>query len=244
MKKNFILIFALGTANYFAQVQQQQPLPQQNFFRGNTLNTNDNDLNVQQRASQVFASNINISNVKINTIKANPVVVNTNKTNVKPIVQGNINRPAVRQRHQVRNNGDANNEGKNDINSQNFINVPRPEIQTNLGNKFIIINDDNINIQLLENNIEMPQIQAAAPQMQLGGGNSGGNGFSLNINLPKLNLPTLKLKAIKFSGGSSHSSHHKKFNLKKRLIKFDRKWHAKFDSKKRLRIKVDNCFKW
>ena len=249
MKKTVILILVVASGKMISQVQrqQQQPLIQQNFSRGNVLNNNDNNIKIQvQNFNPIFATNVSLNNsnkaetVKKNpvSVRANPVAVSTNKSNIKAVVVNTVKKTTTQHRR-IRTTNIVNTQPLPQI---NFINVQfnaNPPVQGNFDNQINVLNNVDININdILENN--SPQVQAAVPQVQSGG---GGNSFSLNINLPKLNLPSFNFKPIKFSGGSSHS-YHKKFHFKNKWIKLNRKMGGKFSFGRKLRIKVDNCFRW
>jgi hypothetical protein len=202
----------------------------QNLIQSNISNYNLN--NLQAQSVQVFASNVSINDNNTNK----PVRANSN-----PVVQTvqRASTAAGNQHRQRRRN-------------------PAPNISNPVQTNIINVSDKNINddiqvqikfVQQLDNNLgnafgnESNVIEQIAsldiPAIQLGSGNMD---LNLDINLPKINL-----KPIKLSGkGSSVSSskHHKSFHLKNKLAKFNRKTVSKLSFKKKLKIRVDNCFKW
>ncbi len=237
MKKTLLIALAFTAGEDFSQIQRQQPLPQLYNIRANSTN---NDLNMQvQSFNPTFASNISLNNsTKVNTVRANPSMVNTNKDNIKTVQQKKVIPQVKTQQRRINVQ-----QPLPQINIQNLINIANVPLQNNLGNKSIEIN--NVDLQVLEN-VNYIQVQAAAPQIQSGSGNGNndGNSFSLHINLPKINLPTLNIKPMKFSSGENSHSYHKKLHLKNKWIKLNRKMSGKLSFGRKLRIKVDNCFKW
>jgi hypothetical protein len=203
-----------------------------NSFSQNLIQNNINYSNqrfVQAQAMQVFASNANVNDNKINK----PVRANTNpQVYVQRVSNSNVTQR--RQRRRVTNNVNANisnpvqtniiNVSQNNINDDiqvlgNFVN----QLDNSVGNAF---RNENLIEQLASVNI---------PAIQLGSG-------SLDLNF---NLPTLKFPAIKFSSRKTvSSSRHKTFHLKNKLAKLNRNMSGKLSFKKKLKIKVDNCFKW
>jgi hypothetical protein len=194
----------------------------QNLIQTNILN-NSGLLQSQNPPQQVFASNI--------------MVGNSNK-NIESQVQRAIN---VVQGKQRRASLSETNLGSNPMVQQENFSVDG------------INNDIQLqgNIIAIENNAgnafgnEMNPIEQIAslniPAIQLGSGN-----MDLNLNLD-LNMPKINLKTIKFRGkGSSASkgSQHKLLQLEKKWAKFTRKTAGKLSFKKKLKLKVDNCFKW
>jgi hypothetical protein len=117
------------------------------------------------------------------------------------------------------------------------------------------INDINDGIQVqgniiaLENNSgnalgnEMNPIEQIAsfdiPAIQIGNGNMN---LNLDINMPKINLRSVKLSGR--GSSSSKGNQHKLYDLKKKWAKFNRKASGKLSLKKKMKIRVDNCFKW
>lgn len=197
-----------------------------------------------QNQIQTNVSNSNIVQqrfVQVNQVLASNMIGNTNKpvrANANPQVQvQRATNASSNQRRQVRR-------VTNNINT-NISNVTQPLVNISENN----INDD---IQLqgnfsqqLDNNLgnafgnENNMIEQIAsvniPAIQIGGA-------SLNLNL---DLPTIKLPSMKFASRKSVSStKHKTHTVKKKLAKLNRKMTGKLSFSKKLKIKVDNCFKW
>lgn len=218
MKKVLFIIPVLFALNGFSQNQIQQ-----NF---NNINLTNRQA-LQMQSVQVFASNIKVNDDNTNKparANANPQVYVQRSTTANSIQrrqrrippQTNINVSNVSQ--------PLVNISENNINDdiqiqENF----SQQLDNNVGNAF---GNENIIEQLASVNI---------PAIQLGSG-------SLNLDI---NLPTLKLPSIKFNSRKSvSSSKHKKFHVKNKLAKFNRKMSGKLSFGKKLKIKVDNCFKW
>jgi hypothetical protein len=178
--------------------------------------------------------------VQVNQVLASNMIGNTNKpvrANANPQVQvQHATNASSNQRRQIRrvtNNVNTNisnvtqplvNVSENNINDdiqmqENF----NPQLDNNLGNAF---GNENLIEQIASVNI---------PAIQVGTG-------SLNLNL---DLPTIKLPSMKFASRKSVSStKHKTHTVKKKLAKLNRKMTGKLAFGKKLKIKVDNCFKW
>lgn len=215
--KRVILILPLAFAlNGFSQNIAQQ------VSNINLVQTNSNP------RVQVFASNVMLNNSNTNKpvrVNANPQVQVQRATNAS----GN-------QRRQVRR-------VTNNVNT-NISNVTQPLVNVSDNN----INDDiqmlgNFNQQLDNNagnafgNENMVEQIASVniPAIRVGSG-------SLNLNLE---LPTIKLPSMKFASSKSVSnSKHKTHTIKKKLAKLNRKMTGRLSFGKKLKIKVDNCFKW
>lgn len=182
----------------------------------------------QQQIGNVF-SNVGLSNQSYIQRQSNSVVLATNK--------GNINN----QQKTVRNNQVS----RRVPVQQNVSRNMNPQVQP------LVLNDDvqqeqmqmNINDNNVGNDINFIQQIAAVemPAIQTGNGSLEMN-VNLNINMPKINLSvnkrTVKLRA------ESNSSRHKLFQLEKKFKKMNRSFSGKIKYSKRLKIKVDNCFKW
>ncbi|MBK7666098.1 MAG: hypothetical protein IPJ32_01405 [Sphingobacteriaceae bacterium] len=200
-------------------------------FSQNVIQTNFSNSNPEQRyiqVNQVFASNMmgNTSNTnKPIRANANPQVQVQRATNA-----------SSNQRRQVRR-------VVNNVNT-NVSNVIQPQI-------IVLENNMNDDIQLqqnfsqqLDNNLGnafgnenmIEQIASVnIPAIQVGTG-------SLNLNLE---LPSIKMPSIKFAARKSVSSSKRKTHtVKKKLAKLNRKMTGKLSFRKKLKIKVDNCFKW
>lgn len=89
-------------------------------------------------------------------------------------------------------------------------------------------------------NIQQIQVQQiatiAAPQMQLGNGNT------LRLKLPSLNVNMRK--TIRRTSSEGNSVKYKLMVIENKFRKINRKLNARLSFKKKLRIKVDKCFKW
>lgn len=219
MKKVLFITPVLFVLNGFSQNQIQQ-----NFNNINLTNRHA----VQMQSVQVFASNIKVNDNNTNKpvrANANPQVYVQRSTNANSI-QRRQRRTAPQTNINISNvNQPLINISENNINDDiqiqgNF----SQQLDNNVGNAF---GNENIIEQLASVNI---------PAIQLG------NGLDLNldINLPKINLPTIKFNNRK----SVSSSKHKTFYFKKKLAKFNRKISGKLSFRKKLKIRVDNCFKW
>jgi hypothetical protein len=189
----------------------------QNLIQSNSL-LNISNIN-QVQTQQVFASNI---------------MVNDNNTNkpiqAKPVMQVQRSSPEVnRQTRRDPSNYSTNNaiQVKEEVQVlQNFPQVNDNNTGEALGNEFNPIE------QIASLNI---------PAIQVGSGN-----MDLNLNLD-LKMPKINLKTVKFKGkgsSASKSSHHKLLQLEKKWAKFNRKTSGKLSVKKKIKFKVDNCFKW
>jgi len=225
--------FILLTPLFFSLSSHSQNLIQLNSNFGNQALSN-NIVQLQQvKNIQVFASNqmmntnANVTN-KVVRINAHPrAVQRTRSSNANP--QRQIRRRASRP--------------------VNTINVPAIQTsQAQINPVQAVINNDI-------------QLQAPVSQMDNNAGNASGNEFNpieqiAQLNIPAIqlgnadmdiNLPKINLKPIKFSSGSSSNSknsNHTLLDLKKKFAKFNRKTSGKLSFKKKLRIKVDKCFKW
>jgi hypothetical protein len=198
-------------------------------FGQNQIQTNVSNSNiVQQRfvqVNQVLASNVMGNNNKPVRANANPQVQVQRATNA-----------SSNQRRQIRR-------VTNTINT-NISNVTQPLVNISENN---INNDIQVQgnfSQQLDNNVGnafgnknlIEQIASVnIPAIQVGSG-------SLNLNL---DLPTIKLPSMKFASRKSVSStKHKTHTVKNKLAKLNRKMTGKLSFSKKLKIKVDNCFKW
>lgn len=194
---------------------------------------------IQAQNVQVFASNVSVNANKVNrVVSPNPVRANSN-----PQVQQLLN-TATNQRRQVRRRTTVSNAGITNA-------VQTNPVQTNIGNVFesntdevqsqVIleqVSNDNLGNAFGNENNGIEQIASAnIPAIQLGSG-------TLNLNLD-MNLPSLKLPSVKLSSRKSVSrTSHRTFHLRNKLAKMNRKLTGKLSFGKKLKIKVDNCFKW
>jgi hypothetical protein len=148
-----------------------------------------------------------------------------------------INPPVQLQQRQRSNPVMASNVQGNRVSARNVSN----DIQVQNFNPAININEFDLSLDNAGNAFEQvasfspPQL----PQIQLASGNAD---FSLEVNLPKVNFKPVKLGTSISS--SSSSSHHRAFGLKKKLCRINRHLEGKFQVTKKLRFKVDKCFKW
>jgi hypothetical protein len=179
------------------------------------------------QTNQVFASNVMVNDNNTNKPSrayANPQVYVQRATNVN-----------ANQRRQVRR---VTNNVNTNISNPVQTNIKAAENNTDEIQQLVNfneVNDNNVgNVFGNENMIE--QIASVnIPAIQVGTG-------SLNLNL---DLPSLKMPSIKFTSRKSvSSSKHKTHTIKKKLAKLNRKMTGKLSFGKKLKIKVDNCFKW
>lgn len=200
-----------------------------NAFGQNQIQTNVSNSNIVQ---QRF--------VQVNQVLASNMIGNTNKpvrANANPQVQVQLaTNASSNQRRQIRrvtNNINTNisnvtqplvNISENNINDdiqmqENF----SQQLDNNLGNAF---GNENLIEQIASVNIPAIQVGSA----------------SLDLNL---DLPTIKLPSMKFASRKSVSStKHKTHTVKNKFAKLNRKMTGKLSFGKKLKIKVDNCFKW
>jgi hypothetical protein len=230
MKKLFVLCFGIFSLNSFSQNDVQ-------VFNLNVMNNNI-QIQQQSRAVQTFASNVQI---KRSTYKP----VNTFKPENKVAPVNNVmNRPQVQRRRTVRRNSNPQVQNQQPLPQINFVNIPsqiNPPVQ--------LSNDDQIfQIIVLENNLgnsfgnEQLQIQQASPVQveESKRFNDPLEGIGFDINMPKMNLRTRSTSASSESLSVSYKLNH----LRSKFLKVNRKMKGKLSFKKRLRLKVDNCFKW
>lgn len=232
MKKIFVLGFGIFGLNSFAQNDIR-------VFNLNNFSNNNIGLQQQQqfRAVQTFASNVQLKRNRVQVINS---IKPANK--VTP-VQAVVNRPQVQRRRTVRRNADLQIQIQQPLLQINLVNVPpqmNPPAQ--------LSNDDQIfQINVLENNVgnsfgnENIQIQQAAPAEEKQAGHAGDFLEGISLNLPKMNLKTF---SVSKRSSSSSTSSYKLTQLKNKFVKVNRKIKGKLAFKKRLRLKVDNCFKW
>ena len=196
-------------------------------FGQNQIQTNVSNNLQQQRfvqMNQVFASNMMGNSNKPVRANANPQVQTQRASGASSNQR--------QQRRRVVNTANTNvsnviqplvNFSENNINDDIQVQGNFSQQDNNVGNAF---GNENMIEQIASVNI---------PAIQVGTG-------SLNLNL---DLPTIKLPLIKFASRKSVSgSKHKTFRVKNKLAKLNRKMTGKLTFGKKLRIKVDNCFKW
>lgn len=195
-------------------------------FSQNILMTNlGNQAMPQMQSVQVFASNMMVNNSSTNK----PARVNANpQVQVQRVSNANAN---SNQRRQVRRTNVSNTNISNPVQT-NIINENNTdEIQQILSN----VSDNNAG-NAFDNESLIEQIASAnIPAIQMGSGS-----LNLNINMPEIKLPTIKFASRK----SVSSSKHKTFWMKKKIAKLNRNMAGKFSFGKKLKIKVDNCFKF
>ena len=235
MKKVLVLSLGILSLNLFSQNDLQ-------IF--NLNNSLDNNIGLQQqhvRAVQTFASNVQL---KRNTVKATDNTKDINKANTVKTKPVNTNKQVVRRRRVTNNTINVPVQTQQHLVIINVINVPpqmNPPAQ--------LSNDDQVfQINVLENNFgnsfgnENIIVQQAVPVQEKQVGHAGGflEGISLDINVSKINFKSRSVS----KGSASLSSSYKLAHLKNKFLKMNRKMKGKLSFKKRLRIKVDNCFKW
>jgi len=207
-----------------------------NGFSQNLLITNLGNQSLNQAQSvQVFASNIKVNDNNVNNINkpararvdANPQINFVQRASPANTTQRRRRRTTPRPATNISNPVQT-----NIINIENNINDDI-QIQGNFTNQ----SDNNVG-NAFGNESMIEQIASVnIPAIQLGSG-------SMNLNLD-LNLPTLKMPSIKFASRKTvSSSKHKNYSFKKKLAKLNRNLSGKLSFNKKLKIKVDNCFKW
>jgi hypothetical protein len=231
MKKIFVLGFGILNLNSFSQNDVQ-------VFNLNNLSNSNIQLQQQSRAVQTFASNVQI---KRNTYKPVNTVKPANK-----VTQANnvIKRPPIQRRRTVRRNSNSQVQDQQPLPQINFVNIPsqiNPPVQ--------LSNDDQIfQINAPENNLgnsfgnEQLAIQQAAPvqDKQTKRFSDPLEGLGFDINMPKMNVRTRSTSASSGALSVSYKLNH----LRNKFLKVNRKMKGKLSFKKRLRLKVDTCFKW
>lgn len=180
-----------------------------------------------QNQVQQFYMNNSLSNQAYVQQRANPVMASNVMSVKKPSTTNTANKPKVVQTVQRRPVQQA---------AQRNINPP-VQIKNNDIQIQMNITDNNVGNEF--NNFEVIQIQqisnVALPQIQLDG--SAG----MEMRLPKVNV---KLGSVKQIKNSSHKSSQRFFHVKNKCKKLNRKWCTKLDNGRKLRLKVDNCFRW
>lgn len=190
---------------------------------------NQSQQQMQSQSVQVFASNMMVNDNNANK----PARANANpQMNVQRASNANGNQR--RQVRRVTNNVSTNVTNviqpqvifleSNTDEIQQLANL-NPQVNDNLGNAF---GNESLIEQIASANI---------PVIQLG---TGSVNLNLDINMPKMKLPTIKLSSRKIVS----SSKHKTYRVKNKLAKLNRKMCGKLAFGKKLKIKVDNCFKW
>jgi hypothetical protein len=200
-----------------------------NSFSQNILVNNlSNQSAWQMQSVQVFASNTLVNDN------------NTNKparTNANPQVYvQRVSNASGNQRRQVRRTNVSNLNISNPIQT-NIINVSDNNINEDIqiqGNFDKQQKDDLGNAFGNENRIEQ-LASVNIPAIQVGTGS-----LNLNLELPSIKLPSIKFASRKAVSGSKH----KTFRLKNKLAKLNRRMTGKLSFGKKLKIKVDNCFRW
>lgn len=197
-----------------------------NGFSQNILISNFGNQSAPQiQGVQVLASNIKVNDNNINKpvrVNANPQVYVQRATNTNSNQRRQVRRRVTNVSNPVQTNviNVAENNINDDIQIQgNFVNQSDNNVGNASGNENLIEQIASVNI----------------PAIQLGTGS-----LNLNIDLPTLKMPTIKFASRKTVSSSKHKSH----TLKKKLAKLNRNLGGKLSFKKKLKIKVDNCFKW
>lgn len=198
-------------------------------FSQNTLvNYLGNQSQHQMQSVQVFASNMMLNNSSTNKparANANPQVyvqraTNANSNQRRQVRRTNVSNTNISNHVQTNINYVSDKNINDDIQIQENFDKQKTD---NLGNAF---GNENLIEQIASVNI---------PAIPVGTG-------SLNLNLE---LPTIKLPSTKFGTRKLvASSKHKTFRVKNKLAKLNRKMTGKLSFGKKLKIKVDNCFKW
>lgn len=217
MKKALLIVPVLFAMNGFSQ-----NLIQQNFSNINLTNRQAS----QMQSVQVFASNVLVNDNNTNKpsrANANPQVYVVQRASARNVTQNRRRRVAPQTNISNPIQTNMRNVSDNNINDDiqvqgNFVN----QLDNNVGNAF---GNESLIEQLASVNI---------PAIQLG------NGLDLNLNLPTLKLPSIKFASRKTVSSSKHKTH----SVKKKLAKLNRNLGGKLFFKKKLKIKVDNCFKW
>lgn len=217
MKKVLLIAPVLFSINSFSQ----------NIWVNNLSNQSTPQMQVQN--VQVFASNMTTNDNNTNK----PLRANANPQ----VYVQRVSNASGNQRRQTRRVTNVSNTNISNPIQTNIINVAEnntDEIQQLVN---YTVNDNNVGNSFgNENQIE--QIASAnIPAIQVGTG-------SLNLNLD-INMPTIKLPSMKFSSRKLvSSSKHKTFHVRNKLAKINRNMTGKFSFGKKLKIKVDNCFKF
>ncbi len=215
MNKFLFLVLALASVNLFSQ-----NILQDQFFLNNRTNTDNTIERVQsQQATQVFASNVSMNN------KIQPLARINGAINITRAI------PVVRKRV-------VNNVARNNANHVGNMGVPQNANPSAYQIDINVINDNNIPINIDPVQMQMQYLVLENQAIPVGIANEAKNNFTLNIKLPKINWKPIKL------GSKSVTKSHKSFSLKAFFLKTNRKMQGKLSFGKKLKIKVDNCFKW
>ena len=194
-----------------------QNILQPQYYLNNTSNTDNTIQRVQsQQAPQVFASNVSMNNKIQPLVRANAVI---NVPRAVPIVQRRV----------------INNVARNNVNHVGNMGIPQ---NSNPSAYQIDINDNNIPINIDRVQMQLQYLVLENQAIPVGVANETKNNFTLNIKLPKINWKPIKL------GSKSVTKSHKSFSLKVFFLKTNRKMQGKLSFGKKLKLKVDNCFKW
>lgn len=203
---------------------------------------NGTSQNLIQNAS--FLNISNISQVQSQQAFASNVMVNNNSANRPAVINSNPQAQRMAsnsQRRQRRTNTSVNNTAPNPMVQQR--NVSIDNINDNIQIQSNVIAIENNSGNAFGN--EMDPL-AQIPSLDIPAIPSGNGNMNLNVNLD-INMPKINLRSVKLSGkGASDSkgSNHALLNLKKKLAKFNRKAAGKLSFKRKLKIKVDDCFNW
>ncbi len=201
-----------------------------NSFSQNILITNLGNQYVPQQQVQnvqVFASNImtNINNTnKPVRSNANPQVYVQRASNASGNQRQQVRRRITNVANPVQTN--MTNVPDNNIND---------DIQIQLQGNFNNVNDNNVGNAFGNESIIEQIASVNIPAIQVGSGS-----LNLNINMPEIKLPSIKFHSRK----TVSNSKHKTFSFKNKMAKLNRNMTGKFSIGKKLKIKVDNCFKF
>lgn len=184
---------------------------------------------VQAQSVQVFASNMTVNDNNTNKPAraiANPQMYVQRASNANVTQRRQVRRT-------VRNVSNTNISNPAQTNVINIVENNTDEIQQLVN--FNNVNDNNLGNSFGNENLIEQIASANIPAIQVGTGS-----LNLDINMPKINLPSMKFASRK----SVTSSKHKTFRVRNKLAKMNRNMTSKFAFGKKLKIKVDNCFKF
>lgn len=173
-----------------------------------------------QNLIQQQVSNVGLTNQSVLQQRNNPLVAsniqNRNVTNYSNQNKVNPTNRMLQQQVVAQRNTNPVSQIQND-DIQVLVNVA----ENNVGNEFILI-------QQISN--------VAAPALM------NGNGNSFELKLPSVNLSFNN--RIRKASSASDSKKYKMAWIENKFKKVNRNLRGKFSGTKRLKIKVDDCFKW
>lgn len=205
------------------------PFPLLIFIAGNTVSQNipqqQNLGNYLNNAGYVVRIQ---SNQMVQTLASN-VSLRPNKVKINNQVIINTRRASNNSHHQAVNRAKVNTAGNNMEDNSGAQADP-------VNQQPLVMNDFHIQT----NKVQVLQVSASAENQSSpsGIGNENKEGLGLKLKLPEINF-----KPIKFSSKSSSVS-HKSFRFKTFFTRLNYKTKGKLSFAKRMKIKVDNCFKW